>query len=143
LFKEKSSIQEVIVLKSKNFGKVLAIDGIIQCTERDEFTYHEMIANIPILSHKDPQSVLIIGGGESGVLSVVCKHKSIKEIILCEIDETVVKASKEHFPQFSDYLKDERVSLKIEDGIKYLENEKDRFDIIIVDSSDPIGKKNY
>jgi len=139
LFQAKSEFQDVLVFKSKTYGTVLALDGVIQLTERDEFAYQEMIAHLPLCAHPDPKKVLIIGGGDGGVLREVCKHESVEEITMCELDKMVPEVSKKYLPTISTHFNDPRVNLLFADGFKYMEEKKGEFDVIIVDSSDPIG----
>uniref|UniRef100_A0ACB8EFP2 Uncharacterized protein n=1 Tax=Sphaerodactylus townsendi TaxID=933632 RepID=A0ACB8EFP2_9SAUR len=98
LHHRRSPFQEILVFRSKTYGNVLVLDGVIQCTERDEFSYQEMIANLPLCSHRNPRKVLIIGGGDGGVLREVVKHPSVESVIQCEIDEDVIEASKKYLP---------------------------------------------
>lgn len=140
LFHERSKFQDVLVFESTNYGNVLVLDGCIQITDRDEFSYHEMIAHTPLFAHKNPKKVLVIGGGDGGVVREVAKHKCVEKIVLCEIDKMVVDVSKKYFPKVSSALvNDKRVEIIHEDGAKYLAANKDSFDVIIVDSSDPVG----
>lgn len=137
------------MFESTNWGNVLVLDGIIQVTERDEFAYQEMITHIPILSHPNPKSVLVIGGGDGGVIREVLKHPDIQEIILVEIDATVIELSKKYLPMMSSSFSDPRIQVKLCDGFKFLQETNKRFDVIITDSSDPDGpaavfyEKNY
>ncbi|RXK42280.1 spermidine synthase [Tremella mesenterica] len=136
---EKSLYQDVLVFNSETYGNVLVLDGAIQCTERDEFAYQEMITHIPMASHPDPKHVLVIGGGDGGVIREVLKHKSVEKVTLCDIDEAVIRVSKEYLPAMSACYKDKRVEVHIGDGFKFLPDHKDSYDVIITDSSDPVG----
>lgn len=139
LFEGRSLFQDVIVFKSKSYGNVLALDGVIQVTERDEFSYQEMLSHLPLCAHPDPKKVLVIGGGDGGCLREVAKHKGVEEIWICEIDQMVIDVSKKYLPQLAKGFDDKRVKVFVEDGCKFLEKYKNEFDVIIVDSSDPIG----
>lgn len=139
LFEGKSLYQDVVVFKSKTYGNVLTLDGVIQVTERDEFAYQEMLSHIPLCAHPDPKKVLVIGGGDGGCLREVAKHKSVEEIWICEIDQMVIDVSKKYLPTLAKGFDDKRVKVFVEDGCKFLEKYKNEFDVIIVDSSDPIG----
>lgn len=139
LYHGTSELQDLLVLKSKTYGNVLVLDGVIQCTERDEFAYHEMIAHIPLFSHPNPERVLVIGGGDGGVLREVLKHPSVSKAVLCEIDKGVIEAAKKYLPTLSASFEDERVEVIIMDGTVYMEQHQDEYDVIITDSSDPIG----
>jgi len=139
LFQGKSDFQELLVFKSKSYGTVLALDGVIQLTERDEFAYQEMIVHLPMCAHPNPKKVMIIGGGDGGVLREVCKHECVEEIVMCEIDKMVIEVSKKYLPTVSTHFDDPRLKLHIDDGCKFLESKENEFDVIIVDSSDPVG----
>lgn len=142
LINGKSKFQDILVFKSSSYGTVLVLDGVIQVTERDEFSYQEMISHLPLFSHKNPAKVLIIGGGDGGVLREVAKHKCVKEIHMCEIDEQVVEVSKKYFPNtLATTFEDKRLKLLFCDATKYLleEGKNQNYDVIICDSSDPVG----
>ncbi|VDH92172.1 spermidine synthase [Mytilus galloprovincialis] len=139
LFHEKSKYQDLIVFKSKTYGNVLVLDGVIQCTERDEFSYQEMLAHLPLNSHPNPQKVLIIGGGDGGVLREVVKHPQVSSVYMCEIDEKVIEVSKKYLPNMSCGFNSDKLTLHIGDGFEYMKKHQGEFDVIITDSSDPIG----
>lgn len=120
-------------------GKCLILDGIIQCTERDEFSYQEMISMIPLQAHGEPKSVLIVGGGDGGVAREVVKHPSVTKVHQVEIDESVVKLSKKFFPKMACGFDSPKLTLHIGDGFEYLRQHNSEFDVIITDSSDPVG----
>lgn len=133
--------QDFLVFRSSTYGTVLVLDGVIQVTERDEFAYHEMITHIPMFAHKTPKRVLIIGGGDGGVLREVVKHQSVESIHMCEIDPQVVLVSKKYLANCtSTAYSDPRLTLHFEDASEYLKRiPADTFDCIISDSSDPVG----
>lgn len=135
----RTDFQDLLVFESENHGNVLVLDGVIQVTTRDEFSYQEMIAHIPLMAHPNPKKVLVIGGGDGGVLREVARHKCVEEIVECEIDEGVIIASKKHLPSLAVGYEDPRVRVEIMDGAKFLEENQESFDVIITDSSDPIG----
>jgi spermidine synthase len=140
LLQEKSKYQDVLVFKSKNYGNVLVLDGAIQVTERDEFAYQEMISHLPLYSHEAPKKVLVVGGGDGGVLRECIKHPGVESVTLCELDEKVIEVSRKYLPGLNDGAYDhEKVKIVIEDGFKHLENNTAAYDIIITDSSDPVG----
>jgi spermidine synthase len=141
LFQGKSDFQDVLVFKSATYGNVLVLDGVIQCTERDEFSYQEMITHLPMFAHKQPKSVLIVGGGDGGVLREVVKHDSVEKIVFCEIDPMVCEVSKKFFKNtLATSFEDPRCTLIHADAAAYLrDNTTEEFDVIIVDSSDPVG----
>lgn len=139
LYHGRSKFQDVLVFSSTNHGNVLVLDGVIQVTERDEFAYQEMMAHIPLFAHPNPEKVLVIGGGDGGILREIAKHPGVKEIYICEIDEDVIIYSKKYLPTLAEGYQDPRVTVKIMDGAKFMEENQDVFDVIITDSSDPIG----
>jgi spermidine synthase len=139
LFHEKSKYQDVLVFKSKTYGNVLILDGIIQCTERDEFAYQEMLAHLPLFAHPNPKRVLIIGGGDGGILREVLKHSSVEHVTMCEIDEMVIDVSKKYLPGMAEQFGNPKLNLFIGDGFEFLKNHKNEFDVVITDSSDPVG----
>ena len=140
LFSERSLYQKVEIYNTYAYGKMLALDGLIMCTERDEHVYHELISHVPLFTHHSPKKVLVIGGGDGGTVREVLKHDDVEEVTMVEIDEMVVNASKEYLPSMSCAFKDPRLTLIIDDGIKYIKNCKEQaFDIIIIDNSDPVG----
>ncbi|CAO2838660.1 unnamed protein product [Amaranthus hypochondriacus] len=140
LFKERSLYQEVLVFKSSSYGNVLALDGIIQLTEKDECAYQEMIAHLPLCSIPSPKKVLVVGGGDGGVLREISRHTSVEQIDICEIDQMVIDVSKKFFPELALGFEDPRVKLHVGDAVEFLKNSPEGiYDAIIVDSSDPVG----
>lgn len=131
--------QKIDVFETQSFGRMFTLDDVTMVTEKDEHSYHEMIAHIPMMSHPNPKKVLVIGGGDGGTVREVLKHPSVEEVVLCEIDKGVVDACYEYFPEISEALKDKRVIHHYDDGAKYARDNKGRFDVILVDSSDPVG----
>lgn len=134
-----SEYQEILLLDTYEYGKMLVLDGAVQTTERDEFIYHEMLAHPALLYHGNPERVLVIGGGDGGTVREVLKHPSIKEVHLCEIDKMVIDVSREYLPSISSKLSDEKVKIFVEDGNKFLDERKDYYDVILLDLSDPVG----
>lgn len=134
-----SPFQNISVLETYEFGKVLTIDGYIQLTEKDEFIYHEMMVHVPLAVNPSISNVLVIGGGDGGCVRELCKYDTIKNIDLCEIDKKVVEICKEHLPTVSCALDDPRVTVYFEDGMKFARGKTDCYDLIIVDSTDPFG----
>lgn len=139
LYHGRSKFQEVLVFQSKSWGRVLCLDGVIQVTERDESSYQEMITHLPMFGHKAPKKVCVIGGGDGGVLREVAKHDSVESIVICELDADVIKMCKEHMPKLAVGYEDPRVTVHVGDGAVYMNEHEGEFDVIIVDSSDPIG----
>ncbi len=132
----KSDYQHIQVFETLNFGKMLVLDGKIQLTERDEAFYHEMLVHVPMITHKNPKKVLIIGGGDGGSLREVLKHDP-SDVVMVELDKAVVDVSKEYIGIDCGAFDDERVSLFYEDGIVFVKNCDEKFDVIIVDGTDP------
>jgi spermidine synthase len=139
LFSGKSPFQRVDVLQSVGYGKILLCDGIVMLSERDEFIYHDMIVHPALFTHPNPESVLIIGGGDGGTLREALRHKGVKRCVMVEIDQMVVDACKEFIPQTACSFDDGRAELLIEDGVKFVTETDEKFDVVIVDSTDPIG----
>ena len=140
LYEMQTEHQHLVLFEHKFFGKMLMLDGATQVTTRDEFIYNEMMSHVPILAHGDAKEVLIVGGGDCGIAEEVLKHKSVKRLTQVEIDASVVEFSKEHFPEFTrPVLGDKRFDLVIDDGMNYVAKTDRRFDVIIVDSTDPQG----
>lgn len=136
---EETSFQKLAVLDTYEFGRMLVLDDALQTTIRDEFIYHEMIAHVPLFTHSSPRNVAIIGGGDGGAVREVLKHETVEEVVLVDIDERVIEISKEYFPEISCGLSDERVTVLVDDGIRYISENKDKYDVVIVDSTDPGG----
>ena len=140
LFEGRSEFQEILVFKSANYGTVLVIDGVIQLTERDEHAFQEMLAHVPLHCHPEPKSVLIVGGGDGGVLREVCRHACVERIVLCEIDPLVVEVSRRFLGNSTaTSFGDPRVTLVHEDAAQYVRGRNAEFDVVIVDSRDPVG----
>ncbi len=140
LFSEQSPFQKVEIIDSDSeLGKILTLDDLMMTTEGDEFYYHEMISHIPMMHHKKPESVLVIGGGDGGTVREVLKHSTVKKVVLCEIDGMVIDACKKYLPTISCGLSDPRVEIRVEDAIEYIKNKKEEFDIVLIDSTDPMG----
>lgn len=133
--------QDILVFDSTSFGRVMVLDGVIQSTERDEFSYQEMIVNLPLCALDEPaKRVLVVGGGDGGVLRELCRHSNLEKVDIAEIDEGVIKASKEFLPHMAKGFLDPRVCVHIGDGLQFVKDApEDHYDAIIVDSSDPVG----
>ena len=141
LYMGKSDFQDVAVIDTEQFGRMLVLDGVFQTSVVDEFTYHEMIAHVPMLTHPAPKRVLVIGGGDGGTIREVVKHAAVEKAEMVEIDGVVVDVSKKFLPEISEALLNNhpKVELKICDGIKHMKESDGIYDVIIVDCSDPIG----
>lgn len=132
--------QHLVIFENPRMGRVMALDGVIQTTEADEFIYHEMLTHVPILAHGAAKRVLIIGGGDGGMLREVTKHLGVEHITMVEIDGTVVDMCKEFLPNHSKGAYDDsRLNLVIDDGMRFVSTTQEKFDVIISDSTDPIG----
>jgi spermidine synthase len=140
LYETRTEHQHLVLFEHQYFGKVLMLDGATQVTTRDEFIYHEMMTHVPILAHGKAKEVLIVGGGDCGIAEEVLKHTSVQRLTQVEIDASVVEFSKQHFPEFTKpVLADARFNLVIDDGMAFVQGTAQRFDVIIVDSTDPEG----
>jgi spermidine synthase len=140
LFEAATDHQHLVIFENPRFGRVMALDGVIQTTEADEFVYHEMMVHVPMNTHPSPKRVLIIGGGDGGILREVLKHPSVESVTQVEIDRAVVDMCIEYFPKHSvGAFDDERLNLVIDDGAAFIANNREQFDVIITDSTDPIG----
>lgn len=137
----KSEFQEVSVVDTQQFGRMLVLDGVFQTSIFDEFIYHEMIAHVPLCTHPDPRRVLVIGGGDGGTVREVLKHSGVESVEMVEIDGLVVEVSKQFLPEISAALieNEQRLKLTIGDGIQHMKDAENEYDVIIVDCSDPIG----
>lgn len=139
LYRSDDGLQDLIVFENARFGRVLCLDGVVQTTEGDEFVYHEMLTHVPILAHGAAEDVLIVGGGDGGMAREVLKHPAVRPVMV-EIDRDVVDFSKRHLPALSNgAFDDPRLELVIADGCEFVKRTDKRFDVIIVDSTDPIG----
>lgn len=135
----KSKYQEYLIFESPGFGKMFALDRIIQLSQSDEFIYHEMIVHVPLLTHPNPKRFLVVGGGDGGVLREATKHP-LKELCMVDIDEEVVGIARKHLGFISDgAFNDKRVNLLFADGKNFIKRHRDYFDVIVIDSTDPVG----
>jgi spermidine synthase len=140
IFQEQSPYQTVEVFDTHSCGKMLTIDSMVMCTEWDEAAYHEMIAQVPMLTHPQVQDVLVIGAGDGGTIREILRHDSVRSITMVEIDEAVIRASKQFLPGISSAFSDPRLDLHVDDGIKFVADAApDSYDLIVIDSSDPVG----
>lgn len=140
LFDSKTEHQRLMLFENATFGRVLTLDSVTQTTESDEFIYHEMMAHLPILAHGRAKRVLIIGGGDGGMAEEVLKHKSVEHVTMVEIDAGVVEFSKQYLPNIcKGAFDDPRLNLVITDGAKFAAETGERFDVAIIDSTDPMG----
>ena len=139
LYTGQSEFQRIDIFDSEEFGRVLALDGYVMLTEKDEFMYHEMIVHVPMCVHPNPRKILVVGGGDGGTVRELVKYSSVESVDLVEIDEDVVTACKEYLPQTAGMLEDPRVNTHFEDGLKFIRHHENEYDLIIVDSTDPFG----
>ena len=135
----KSPYQRIDVFESPEFGRFLVLDGYMMLTEKDEFIYHEMITHVPMAVHPKAKNILVVGAGDGGVLRELVKYDQIEHIDIVEIDEEVVRICKEYLPKTATSFDDKRASLYFEDGLKFVRRQEDKYDLIIVDSTDPFG----
>ncbi len=140
LYETKTAHQHLVLFEQPFFGKMLMIDGATQISAKDEFIYQEMMSHVPLFAHGKPREVLIVGGGDCGIAEEVLKHSTVKRLTQVEIDAKVVEFAKEHFPEITKpVFADPRFESVIDDGAKYIAQTERRFDVIIVDSTDPQG----
>ena len=142
LYEQKSKFQDILVFESESFWNVLVLDWVIQLSERDESAYQEMLAHLPLFVHENPNRILIIGWWDGWVLREVIKHDCVKEVILCEIDEWVIDVSKKYFPTISSWFDNKKAQIVVWDWSEYIKQNEEKFDVVIVDSSDPIWPAN-
>src|SRR3989338_6157795 len=135
----KTPFQKIQIVDTEQFGKALILDGVVQTTEKDEFIYHEMTTHVPLFSHPNPKRVLVIGGGDGGIAREVLKHP-VEEVYLVEIDEQVITLSQKYLCGIcKGVFKDSRTRVRVEDGAKFITEQTIPFDVVIIDSTDPIG----
>lgn len=140
LYSGQSDFQAVDVVETTAYGRLLLLDGMVMTTEKDEFIYHEMVSHVPLLSLRKPaKEVLVIGGGDGGTVREVLRHPSVERVVLCEIDRDVIDVSKRFLPSIAGQLDDPRVEIVVADGVQYVASQQNRFDVIIIDSTDPMG----
>lgn len=139
LYFAKTDYQEMAVLDTIQFGRMLVLDGMVQTTMADEFVYHEMISHIPLATHPCPRNVLVVGGGDGGAVREIVKYPQVEKVTLVEIDAQVIEAARRFFPEISSAFGDPRVEIKIADGIEYVRSLESTCDVIIVDSTEPVG----
>lgn len=140
LFSDNSPFQKVEIIDTDStLGKILTLDDLMMTTEGDEYFYHEMITHIPMMNHKEPKSVLVIGGGDGGTVREVLKHDTVEKVVLCEIDGMVIDACKKYLPTIACGLDNPKVEILVEDAIEYIKDKENEFDIVLIDSTDPMG----
>ena len=139
LFSAQSEFQRIDVLESREFGKILVADGDLMLTEMDEFIYHEMISHVPMAVHPNVERVMVIGGGDGGVVRELVKYDGIQQIDVVEVDPLLVEVCRKYFPQMACSLNDPRVQIYHEDGLRFVRSKSDDYDLIIIDSPNPFG----
>ncbi|ABB13960.1 polyamine aminopropyltransferase [Carboxydothermus hydrogenoformans] len=140
LHTETTPFQELAVIETLQFGRMLVLDGMVQTTVVDEFVYHEMIAHVALNTHPNPEKVMVIGGGDGGTIREIVKHPKVKKAVLVEIDERVIEVSKQYLPEIAVALMgNPKVEVRVEDGIKHVKEHKGEYDVIIIDSTEPVG----
>lgn len=139
LYSGQSEFQRIDVFQSPELGRFLVLDGFIMLTEKDEFIYHEMIVHVPMAVHPDVKKVLVIGAGDGGVVRELVRYPEVEHIDLVEIDEEVIKVCMDYMPKTSCEMRNEKVQVHLEDGLKFVRSREDEYDLVIVDSTDPFG----
>jgi len=139
LYHAKSDFQEIMVIDTVEYGRMLLLDDVIQTTVADEFVYHEMISHVGLNTLHGPRRVLVIGGGDGGSVREVVKHEALEKVTLVEIDGMVIEAARTYLPEISSALDNPKVEVIVDDGIKHVQKNKKSYDMIIVDSTDPVG----
>ncbi len=139
LHTEQTPFQKLDMVETAEFGNMLILDGMVMTTQKDEFVYHEMVAHVPLFTHPHPENVLVVGGGDGGVIREVLKHPSVKKATLVEIDGKVIECSKKYLPEIAGKLDDPRVEVKVDDGFMHIAKSENEYDVIMVDSTEPVG----
>ncbi|WP_067841139.1 spermidine synthase [Amphibacillus sediminis] len=139
LAEEQTDFQRLDMLETNEWGNMLVLDGMVMTTEKDEFVYHEMISHVPLFTHPNPKHVLVVGGGDGGVIREVLKHPSVEKAVLVEIDRRVIETSKQYLPTIAGTLDDPRVEVKVGDGFMHIAESEAAYDVIMVDSTEPVG----
>ena len=139
-FARRTAHQELLIFQNARFGRILVLDGIVQTTEGDEFIYHEMLAHVPLFAHGGARRVLIVGGGDGAMLREVLRHARVERVVQVEIDESIIDLSREYLPNHScGAFNDPRTQIVIANGLQFVNEATERFDVIITDSTDPVG----
>lgn len=139
LHTEQTDFQSLAMIETNEWGNMLVLDDMVMTTQKDEFVYHEMIAHVPLFTHPNPKQVLVVGGGDGGVIREILKHPSVEQAVLVEIDGKVITYSKQYLPDIAEALDDPRVEVKIADGFMHIAESEAAYDIILVDSTEPVG----
>jgi spermidine synthase len=139
LHTEQTPFQKLDMIETEEFGTMLTLDGMVMTTERDEFVYHEMVAHVPLFTHPNPKHVLVVGGGDGGVIREVVKHPGVEKVTLVEIDDLVIETSKQYLPTIASAFSDPKVEVIVGDGFMHIAESTDAYDVIMVDSTEPVG----
>ncbi len=140
LHRSKSAYQEILVVNTIEFGRMLVLDGCVMTTDKDEIAYHEMLVHPALLAHPNPHDICVVGGGDGGTMREVLRHSIVRRGVLAEIDGDVITVCQEFFPKLADCLtRDKRCELAVGDGFQYLREHPGQFDVILSDSTDPVG----
>ncbi|MRX71116.1 spermidine synthase [Bacillus lacus] len=139
LHTEQTEFQKLEMAETEEFGNMLFLDGMVMTSQKDEFVYHEMVAHVPLFTHPNPENVLVVGGGDGGVIREVLKHPSVKKATLVEIDGKVIEYSKKYLPEIAGQLENSRVEVKVADGFLHIAESENVYDVIMVDSTEPVG----
>lgn len=139
LVKETTNYQELVIVDTVEFGRMLVLDGMVMTTIKDEFVYHEMVVHPALVTHPNPKQVLVVGGGDGGAIREVLKHPEVEKATLVEIDGKVIEYSKKYLPEIAGKLDDPRVEVIVNDGYMHIHNHKNSYDVIMVDSTEPVG----
>ncbi|MEC1535101.1 spermidine synthase [Bacillus sonorensis] len=139
LHTEQTEFQKLEMAETEEFGNMLFLDGMVMTSEKDEFVYHEMVAHVPLFTHPNPEQVLVVGGGDGGVIREILKHPSVKKATLVDIDRKVIEYSKKFLPAIAGKLDDPRVEVKVGDGFMHIAESENEYDVIMVDSTEPVG----
>lgn len=139
LYTEQTPYQRLDIFETEQYGRMMVLDGMVMTTDQDEFAYHELLTHVAMSTHPNPRQILVVGGGDGGAIREVLRYPSVERVVLAEIDEAVVLASKRFFPKIASGLDDPRVDIQIGDGIDYVNSHEATFDVILVDSTEPVG----
>lgn len=139
LHTEQTEFQYLEMAETAEWGNMLFLDGMVMTSEKDEFVYHEMVAHVPLFTHPNPENVLVVGGGDGGVIREILKHPSVKKATLVDIDGKVIEYSKKFLPSIASGLEDSRVEVIVGDGFMHIAESDNEFDVIMVDSTEPVG----
>jgi len=139
LHTEQTDFQLLEMVETEEWGNMLLLDGMVMTSEKDEFVYHEMVAHVPLFTHPNPERVLVVGGGDGGVIREIMKHPSVKKAVLVDIDGKVIEYSKKYLPSIAYELDNERVEVKVGDGFMEIAESENEYDVILVDSTEPVG----